>query len=213
MESLDGAGCDLGQLHGNGLRESLAVMLVLYGLLPCDAFGGDQSQYVPASRDVGAQKFQARLPEHLFPVPFAYEPARADQQAFSGTEFRPRKHGLLNAEPASSEVSVIDAPIRRDTSLAREIAEFKTQDRLRLLTLWQSRASSLSLQAGKHGTPSLQWSTPWMHRDVSSRGLFDRLLSESPRSFGVSTPRGAARQATAIAPVKPLDLNLPGNSK
>jgi hypothetical protein len=119
----------------------------------------------------------------------------------------------LDADPVRSEVSVIDAPIRRDTSLAREIAEFKTQDRLRLLTLWQNRASSLSLQAGKHGAPSLQWSTPWMHRDVNSRGLFDRLLTVSPRSFGAASPRGAARQAPTVAPVRPLDLTLPGHSK
>jgi len=213
MESVDGAICAQRQPHSNGLRESLLVMLVLYGLAPCDAFAGDQAQDAHAPRDLGAGKFQARLSEHLFPAPFAYEPARPEPQAYSATEFRPRQHGLLDADPARSEVSVIDTPIRRDTSLAREIAEFKTQDRLRLLTLWQNRASSLSLQAGKHGAPSLQWSTPWMHRDVSSRGLFDRLLTVSPRSFGASSPRGTARQSAAIAPLKPLDLSPAGNSK
>jgi hypothetical protein len=213
MESVDATICAQRQSHGNGLRESLLAMLVLYGLLPCDAFAGEQPRDAHALRDAAGGKFQARLPEHLFPAPFAYEPARPEQQTFSATEFRPRKHSLLDADPARSEVSVIDAPIRRDTSLAREIAEFKTQDRLRLLTLWQNRASSLSLQAGKHGAPSLQWSTPWMHRDVSSRGLFDRLLTVSPRSFGASSPRGAARQAAAIAPVRPLDLSPPGNIK
>jgi hypothetical protein len=213
MESLDGAICAPRQLHGNGLRQNLLVMLVLYGLLPCDAFADDQSQQARSPSNADARKFRAGLPAHLFPAPYAYEPARPEQQTFSATEFRPRKHGLLDADTVKSEVPVIDAPIRRDTSLARDIAEFKTQDRLRLLTLWQSRASSLSLQAGKHGAPSLQWSTPLMHRDVNSRGIFDRLLTVSPRSFGASTPRGTARQAATIAPVKPLDLNLPGNSK
>jgi hypothetical protein len=213
MESFDGAIWAQRQPHGKGLREGALAMLVLYGLLPCDAFAGDQPQDGPALRDAGARKLQARLPEHLFPAPLAFEPGRPEQQVFSATEFRPRKHGLLDAEPARSEALVIDAPIRRDNSLAREIAEFKTQDRLRLLTLWQNRASSLSLQAGKHGAPSLQWSTPWMHRDVSSRGLFDRLLTVSPRSFGASSPRSTARQANTIAPVKPSDLSLPGNNK
>lgn len=213
MESVDATICAQRQSHSKGLRESLLAMLVLYGLLPCDAFAGEQPRDAHALRDAAGGKFQSRLPEHLFPAPFAYEPARPEQQTFSATEFRPRQHGLLDADPARSEVSVIDAPIRRDTSLAREIAEFKTQDRLRLLTLWQNRASSVSLQAGRHGAPSLQWSTPWMHRDVSSRGLFDRLLSVSPRSFGASSPRGAARQAATIASVRPLDLSLPGNIK
>jgi hypothetical protein len=211
MESLDRATCARPQRHGNGLRESLLVVLAFYGLLPCDAFAGDQN--AQALRDTAARKFQARLPEHLFPAPFAYEPAAPVQQTFSATEFRPRPHGLLDTDPARNEVSVIDAPIRRDTSLARELAEFKSQDRLRLLTLWQNRASSLSLQAGKHGAPSLQWSTPWMHRDVSSRGLFDRLLTVSPRSFGASSQRGTAHQTATTAPVKHFDLSLPGNSK
>lgn len=210
MESVEGAIRAQRQPQGNGLREGLLAMLVLYGLLPCDAFAADQSQDVPAPRDLGGRKLQSRLPEHFFPAPFAYEPARAEPQVFSATEFRPRKRGLLDAEPARNEASLIDAPIRRDTSLAREIAEFKTQDRLRLLTLWQNRASSLSLQAGKHGAPSLQWTTPWMHRDVNSRGLFDRLLPVSPRGFGPSSPRGAARPP-AIAPVKPESLPVNSN--
>lgn len=107
---------------------------------------------------------------------------------------------------------MIDAPMGRDTSIAQEIAQFKSQDRVRLLTLWQSRASSLSLQAGKRGAPSLQWSTPWMHRDATSRGLFDRLLAVPPRSFGNSS-RGGARQAGTIGSLKPLDLGAPVNSK
>jgi len=103
--------------------------------------------------------------------------------------------------------------MRRDTSLAREIAEFKTQDRVRLLTLWQNRASSLSLQAGKRGMPSLQWSTPWMHPNATSRGVFDRLLTVSPRSFGGSSRGSGVHPASALGPVKPLDLAAPINSK
>jgi hypothetical protein len=206
MESVDGAISAQRQPQSHRLRESLLMMLVLYGVAPCDAFADNQSPDAPALREPGAGKFPARLTGPLFPAPFAYEPARSEQPAFSATEFRPRKHGLVDTGPAGSETSVIDAPIRRDNSLARDLAEFKSQDRLRLLTLWQSRASSLSLQAGKHGVPSLQWSTPWMRRDVSSRGLFDRLLTVSPRSPGVSSPRGSSpRPAAAAGPVKSQD--------
>lgn len=212
MESLDGGISAQRQPHSSGLRESLLMMLVCYGAAPCDAFAADHSQDTHALRDAGPEKFQARLAEPGIPAPFAYEPARLEPQVFSATEFRPRKHGLLGADPTMDQTPVIDAPIRRDSSLARELAEFKSQDRLRLLTLWQDRASSLSLQAGKHGAPSLQWSTPWMHRDVNSRGLFDRLLTVSPRSFGTSS-RGNARPAATPLPVKPLDSSLPGNSK
>jgi hypothetical protein len=101
----------------------------------------------------------------------------------------------------------------RDTSLAHELSQAKSQDRLRLLTLWQSQASSVSLQAGKHGSPSLQWSTPWMKRGTSSRGLFDRLLPASPRTFVNTVRGGVTRQAGAIAPMKSSDLGTTVNIK
>lgn len=212
MEPVDGAFSAQRQSHGYGLRESLLV-LVLYGLMPCDAFAADQSKDAKALRDAGELRSRIQLAEPSFPAPFALAASRPEPQAFSATEFRPRKHGLVDQDPARSEASVIDAPMRRDSSIAREIAEFKTQDRVRLLTLWQSRASSLSLQAGKRGAPSLQWSTPWMHPNASSRGLFDRLLTVSPRGFGSSSRGSGVRPAGAIGPVKPLDLGTPINNK
>ncbi len=148
-----------------------------------------------------------------FPAAFAFPGPREAMPAFSPTEFRPRKPSVLAAPAAGSEASVIDAPMLGNTSIARELSEAKTQDRVRLLTLWQSRASSLSLQAGKRGAPSLQWSTPLMHRDSSSRGIFDRLLAIAPHSFGSTVRGGAARQAGAMASVKPLDLGTPINDK
>jgi hypothetical protein len=200
--------------RSNGLRESLLMALVFYSLAPRDAAAGDQPQKPDAWRLAEAQKpARAQIGASSIPAPFAFFVPSAETHVFSPTEFRPRKPGLLEIEAARGEVSVIDAPMLRDTSLARQLSEAKTQDRLRLLTLWQSHASSVSLQAGKHGAPTLQWSTPWMHRGAASRGLFDRLLPASPRSL-VSTVRGgASRQVGAIAPAKTLDLGTPVNSK
>ena len=148
-----------------------------------------------------------------FPAAFAFSGPREAMPAFSPTEFRPRKPGLLAAPAAGSEASVIDAPMLADTSIVRELSEAKTQDRVRLLTLWQSRASSVSLQAGKRGAPSLQWSTPLMHRDSSSPGLFDRLLAIAPHSSGSTVRGGGSHQAGATASMKPLDLGTPINDK
>jgi hypothetical protein len=197
--------------RSNGLCECLVVALALYSLVPNNASAGDQPQSPDARRKADAQK--TALAQFAAPAPFAFSAPRADINAFSATEFRPRKQGLLEAAAARSEASVIDAPMLRDTSIARELSEAKTQDRVRLLTLWQSRASSLSLQAGKRGAPSLQWSTPWMHRDAASRGLFDRLLLVAPRSFGSTVRGGGSRQAGAIVPAKTLDLGTPINNK
>lgn len=143
----------------------------------------------------------------LFALPLPLE----EPPAFSATEFRPRRPGLSGADPTKRETSIIDAPML-DTSVARQWRESKSQDRVRLLTLWRNSASSLSLQAGKHGMPSLQWSTPWMHRDVASRGLFDRFLSVSPRNGGGSRGK-MPRQTGAFAPSKPADLSVSLNNK
>jgi hypothetical protein len=134
-------------------------------------------------------------------------PAPVDEpRAFSATEFRPRRHGLIGADSASHEPAIIDVPMLKDASLGRQLAEFKSQDRVRLLTLWRSSASSLTLQAGKHGMPSLQWSTPWMHRDAVQRGLFDRFFifrgggarGNVPRQTSTSAPRNSAELRSSL---------------
>jgi hypothetical protein len=200
--------------RSKGLCECLVVALLLYSLVPDKASAGDQPQSPDVRRNTDAQKTAlAQIGAPSFPAPFAYSAPRAQRDVFSLTEFRPRKQGLLEAAGARSEAAVIDAPMPRDTSIAGELSEAKTQDRVRLLTLWQSRASSLSLQAGKRGAPSLQWSTPWMHRDAATRGLFDRLLLVAPRSFGSTVRGGGAHAVGAIMPARPLDLGTPINSK
>src|SRR5579864_1884414 len=142
--------------------ECLVAALVLYSLVPGNASAGDQT--LPESRrNSDTQKTAlAHLATPWFPAPLAFSAPRPEMQTFSPTEFRPRRRDLLETASTRSEDSIIDAPMLRDTSIARELSEAKSQDRVRLLTLWQSRASSLSLQAGKRGAPSLQWSTPWM---------------------------------------------------
>jgi hypothetical protein len=205
--------------RSNGLCECLLVALTLYCLVPDDASAGDRQQNPDARRDADTQKAARAqiaapsLPAQSFPAPFAFSAPRAEMPVFSPTEFRPRKPGLLEAAAVRSEDSVIDAPMLRDTSLAHELSQAKSQDRVRLLTLWKSQASSVSLQAGKHGSPSLQWSTPLMKRGSSSRGLFDRLLPASPRSFVNTVRGGVTRPAGANAPAKSSDLGTTVNIK
>lgn len=200
--------------RGNGMRECLLMALVLYSLVPGDAAASDSPQSPAARRNADAQTLgRAQIVAPSYPAPFVFVAPRAEVQAFSPTEFRARKPGLLEATAAADRAFVIDAPMLRDTSIARGLSEAKSQDRVRLLTLWQTRASSLSLQAGKRGAPSLQWSTPWMHRDAASRGLFDRWLPVSPRSLGSAVRGGVPHQAGTIAPAKTLDLGTPINNK
>jgi hypothetical protein len=200
--------------RGNGLCECLLMTLVLYSLVPAEASAGEQPQAADARRRVEAQKAtRSQFAMPSFPAEFAIAVPRAETPAFSPTEFRPRRAALPEAANTRIETSIIDAPMLRDASIARELSEAKTQDRVRLLTLWQSRASSLSLQTGKHGAPTLQWSTPWMHRDAASRGLFDRLLAIPSHGFGSTTRAGGSRPGVEAAPTKPFDLSSPANNK
>lgn len=199
--------------HSDGLRESLLMALLLCTLAPCAARAGNQPPSPEARRNSDVQKAALeQISAPPFPAAFALSARRAELQVFSPTEFRPRKGGVPGAAPDANEAAFMDAPMRRDTSIARELSEAKTQNRVRLLTLWQSRASSLSLQAGKRGAPSLQWSTPWMHRDAASRGLLDGLLAVSPHGFR-NTGRGGGSHQAIIAPAKSLDLGLPANNR
>jgi hypothetical protein len=200
--------------RSNGLCECLLVALTLYCLVPGAAAAGDRPQTPGARRDADTLRAaRAQIAAPSFPAPFAFSAPHPEMPVFSPTEFRPRKPGLLEAAAVRSEASVLDAPMLRDTSLAHELSQAKSQDRVRLLTLWQSQASSVSLQAGKHGSPSLQWSTPLMKRGTSSRGLFDRLLPASPRSFVNTVRSGVSHQAGAIAPMKSSDLGSTVNIK
>ena len=194
MEPVIGTFCVQRQPRCSGFREHT---LMAFAFISC-LCGGEvlaKDQILAAHAPLKPGAGSAAL--FTLPVPLDAPPA------FSATEFRPRRQGLSGADPSEHERSVIYAPML-DTSVARQWRESKSQDRVRLLTLWRSSVSSVSLQAGKHGMPSLQWSTPWMHRDVASRGLFDRFLSVSPRS--VSGPRGnVPRQTGTFAAGMPAD--------
>jgi hypothetical protein len=196
MEPVIGTTCAQRQLRYAGLREHT---LMAFTFISC-VCGGEALAKDQALGSDGPPKPGAETSVFFaLPVPLN------EPRVFSATEFRPRTQALSGADPAKREGSVIDAPML-DTSVARQWRESKSQGRVRLLTLWQSSVSSVSLQAGKHGMPSLQWSTPWMHRDVASKGLFDRFLTV-PRGGGGGSHSNVPRQAGTFAAGKPADLS------
>jgi uncharacterized membrane protein (UPF0136 family) len=78
--------------------------------------------------------------------------------------------------------------------MGQRLADYRSQGRLQLLTLWQSPRSMVSLQAGKHGGPSLQWSSRVMTRGGATRGLLDRFVASSlgAAGFGAKTARSSS---------------------
>jgi len=190
------------------IRENALLTFMLCSVVRAtQALAGDQPSNADSalehdSKDPRAAR-GAAVP--LFSAPFdSIKPLTND--AFSATEFRPRRHGVSLDFPGNG-AAIIDAPMVRSTSVWQQLADYKSQDRVRLLTLWQTRGSSLSLQAGKHGAPSLQWSTPWVRREGTSRGLFDRLLTVPARAAGNNLRSGVPRTTAVPAPSKSLDLS------
>jgi hypothetical protein len=192
------------QMRSVYLRESMLMALAIYGA----ARGGD-AMAADAATKTDLPRTQIAVPMLAHPLlapSFSAVPSLAEADPFSPNEFRPRKHSFLEFNAGRNETRFTDMPRLQDNSVARQMLEFKSQDRLRLLTLWQSHASSLSIQAGKRGAPSLQWSTPLVRRDSSPRGLFDHLLSVSPQGAFGGARNTAPRQPSAIAPLKAVEL-------
>jgi len=125
---------------------------------------------------------------------------------FSTTEFRPRKRTLFDRDPAVSAFT--DAPMIHYTTVWQRLSEYKSHDRVQVLTLWESSGSSVSLQAGKRGDPSLQWTSRLMNRGGSTRGLLDRFFSASItgaasgfRSSGRTSSAPSAASKPGLPPV------------
>jgi hypothetical protein len=193
----------------NIIRENALLTLVLCSVVrAAQALAGDQASSADPAH--GANAANSRDTRHvsasMFSAPFVSAKPLIDD-GFSATEFRPRKHSVASSDSARSGASLIDAPMLRSTSVWQQLAHYKSQDRVRLLTLWQTRGSSLSLQAGRRGAPSLQWSTPWVHREGTSQGLFDRLLAVPARAAGNTLRSSISRPTGVAAQPKPQDLS------
>jgi len=104
-------------------------------------------------------------------------PAPDSNQVFSSTDFRPRKRTVFDVDPAVNVVG--DAPLLHTTTVWQRMSDYKSHDRVQVLTLWQSSGSMVSLQAGHRGDPSLQWTSRLMNHGGSTQGLLDRLFSVS----------------------------------
>jgi len=185
--------------RSNRVGGRMPAGLLLYALLRTGgALAGDQS--ISTNAVVNAE-FPRSMPNAnsapLMPGNFS-APLLTEHQSFSLTEFSPRKHPLLDHDPGA--VSVSDTPMLHATTVWQRMADYRSRDRVRLLTLWESNASTVSLQAGKRGDPSLQWTSRWMNHGGSTRGLLDQLFSVSFVGAG-NTLRGTTRSnSPQIAP-------------
>ena len=202
----------------SGIREGMLLTVVLYALVRASqALAGDHAANADARHSPDMPNSRQPLPSASLPSAsllstpvFSTDRSFADSDGFSATEFRPRSHVPAAAEFSASENFASNTPMLEGTSVWQKMSEYKSQDRVRVLTLWETAGSTLSLQAGKRGAPSLQWSSRRMNRDGATRGLLDRLVSAALRNAanrdtGLSPRAGLVRSVTTPATLKPLN--------
>lgn len=85
---------------------------------------------------------------------------------------------VVNAEfSTTAPISLPGLDVRSDLAGLRNGGP---QRGVSLMTLWQLRHSSVSLQAGKHGEPTLRWSSRVMSHGEATHGLLDDMLVTAP---------------------------------
>jgi len=182
-----------------GIRERILLVVVLMVLIHTgEAMAGDQQFKIDGA--VKSDTTQSRTPlaarqasaaaiapaPTLTPAPATLAdftaPNLSDLKVFSATDFRPRRRTLMDKEPLTNTVG--DVPMLWTSPVWQRMDDYKSRDRVRVLTLWESTGSSVSLQAGRRGDPSLQWTSRWMNRGGSTKGVLDQLFNVSLSGAG-----------------------------
>ncbi len=206
---LSGAG------RGGGISASFLAAVAMLALVRAgEALAADQAPVDPVAAKAGPtdSRQHTALSTWLFAVPDSFSVAGVPEpKTFSTKDFRPRGHSILDSGP---RLDPDNDTLVHDTSVWQQLSEFRTHDRIRVLTLFESHASELSLQAGKRGSPSLQWTSRLSNWRQGSRGLLDRLfpvsaIGESNASHGAPHPAGVSSTGKAAAASAPLHFGPP----
>jgi hypothetical protein len=169
-------------------------------------------EFTPASAFMLPQPSYQAVPSSYQAVPSSYQAVDLPVlKSFSAEEFRPRGRSML--EKDSLFVDAEAAPMLKGTTVWQRLSDYRSHDRVRVVTLWEAGGSTVSLQAGRKGDPSLQWTSRLMNRGGATRGLLDQVFSTSLGGFARSlhlTPRPAGTEAFG-KPSKPMETAL-GNA-
>jgi len=186
----------------NRVRRRILPGLVLLGLVHAGLASADeQASIAKAKFDPVVDYFHpssARAAAAPATPGVFSAPAPDSQQVFSTTDFRPRKRTVFDGDPAVNAFG--DASLLRTTTVWQRMSDYKSHDRVQVLTLWESSGSTVSLQAGHRGDPSLQWTSRLMNHGGSTQGLLDRLFSVSLAGATAGLRNAAHSTGTAPTP-------------
>ncbi len=216
----DGAQVCCNTRYGGACGSMLVGFVILTIVRASEALAGEQvPPTVSAARpDVIAAREFTTTSAFMLPLP-SYQAVPSSYRAvdlpvlksFSAAEFRPRGRSML--EKDSPLIDAEAAPMLQGTTVWQRLSDYRSRDRVRVVTLWEAGGSSVSLQAGRKGAPSLQWTSRLMNRGGATRGLLDQVFSTSLGGFARSlhlTPRPAGTEAFG-KPSKPMETAL-GNA-
>lgn len=195
-----------------GVRGSvLAGLVILTVLRASPALAGEQvAPAVSAAKPNPSALEFTPTSGFILPLP-SYQSVPSSYRAvdlpvpksFSAAEFRPRGHSML--EKNSPLVDPEAAPMLQGTTVWQRLSDYRSHDRVRVVTLWEAGGSSVSLQAGRRGDPSLQWTSRLMNHGGATRGLLDQMFSTSLGGVARGlhlVPRAAGPEAFAPKPIE-----------
>src|ERR1700677_263535 len=126
----------------------------------------------------------------IIPGDYSLPPAAAEARVYSSTEFRPRGHSVFDTD---KRLTTANDNLMIDRTVWQRLSEYRNRDSVRVITLWESGASAVSIQTNRKGGPSLEWTSRFMNRGGATRGLLDRWMPATVfKSFShsASSPSG-----------------------
>jgi hypothetical protein len=137
------------------------------------------------------------LGDPLLTAPGTYRLDDISQRpSFSAKDFRPRGRSILDADP---RLSAPEENISFNKTTWQRLNEYRTRDRVRVLTLWESGVSAISIQTDRKGDPSLQWTSSLMNRGGASHGVLDQLFPTSLFGGTAHVTRSPSAQPSRIS--------------
>ena len=121
-----------------------------------------------------------------------------ETKSYSTTDFRPRGRSIFDAEPRlGAPADALGSNKNKD--IMEQLRQYKSRDHIRVLTLWDTGASAVSIQTDRKGDPSLQWTSHLFNKGGATHGLLDQLFPVSV--FGGSThiTRSATSQPSRVS--------------
>jgi hypothetical protein len=176
-----------------GAQEALVLAMLVYGFALSSA---------ARAAEPGANVVKNMQPlVGGTPIPMDFLPDHGAAGAAPAMDSRRRSSDGIDAGAYETEPALQSRPLQVDSPW-QHFADYRSQGRIQVLTLWASPRNMISVQAGKHGVPTLQWSSRVMNRGGATRGVLDKLVASSLVAAGVNSKMAHGSSAAPVS--KPL---------